>query len=579
MTNDASKFSPWPTIVAVICFLSALISVTVSFSAGEWGICSADYLSLPSWFSFADANATYDVTTEFLFLSQSLLAFGASGLILGFASFSTTPSRSMVILGCLVASFVMNFWMNLFVWCVGWVGGGVFCALLIGTEAGIIAPVSARRFLSASVFLDGLFVLFIALQLTSSPLGQWDWSWYRTGLVPEGVASEQEAAVHNAAAGFYLSLAVLARCGLFPFHGWTSELSTTSWQTIAIVRIGLFVSPVLLLMSRFWPSAWGIDEHSVASLTQTIGAMTVIVGSAGALLHPSVRATLISVMTVQLGMYWLSHSVFDIPHAISYTPLVVAALIGLDASRDQNNENGGSAEHQCAPRWLGTLAGVALLCFHVDFAAICLMKEPWLGSGLSDIAIRIAVSVACVCTATAIVRLLLLPSPLKADSSSSRRTIVAVTSLLAACPAIWVAHFVNNGWAGPARLTGEHVAVFTLLATMAFAIGWFLFRTPSELPAKIAKLTGPFGRLAKQGFYIDDAVFFLLTMPLRGLAQIARLMDWLVVENIVVGVPSKYPAWIAKVAAPLRQPSAGLSLLSTCVGLGVMLVIVVLLWS
>ena len=92
----------------------------------------------------------------------------------------------------------------------------------------------------------------------------------------------------------------------------------------------------------------------------------------------------------------------------------------------------------------------------------------------------------------------------------------------------------------------------------------------------VAKLTGPFGRLAKQGFYIDDAVFFLLTMPLRGLAQIARLIDWLVVENLVVGIPSKYPGWIAKVASPLRQPSPGLSLLSTCVGLGVMLLIVVI---
>lgn len=583
MSVDKSQSSSWSNSVTFLCCIAAAASViAIAFLLNAQSFVDPGFTAY-EWIRVGGGLAPFHVPLRFEFSPFAMILFCSVALVLGTSAWQSNRLTCLAIAGCLGAAFVMLFATNLVVWYAGWTFAALCSAVVIGNEDRTAAPLAARRFLTASVFLDGVFLLLVATVLDESWVTGWDWS-ASVQLDDATNMSEQDAGKLAQVISFYLPISLLARMGVFPFHGWTSELSASRWQTFAVVRCGLFASPALLLLTRFSRDiTYFADEPS---LIVAFGTLTILVGSASSLLRANPMSALNGVMTSSIGLLFiLSMNSLLFGFLAAFMPLVVAATIGLQNARSDAITTSAGKNQPANDVQLWTMAKVPTWLLLLAFVYGCgRFIDRGIGLG-GQVAVFAFGLVGLLAAATAIVRVLLLPSEPRAasDAESNWRTNLLVGFAILVTVGMFLLPDFLGRKSAPIIVDGFHANVLSLadpiVLGLALTIGWTLFRNPSDVPSKIVKGLGPIGRLAKQGFYIDDAVFFLLTMPLRGLGQVARLTDWLVIDNMVVGVPSKYPAWIAKVAAPLRQPSAGLSLLSTCVGLGVMLVIVVWLWS
>ncbi len=65
------------------------------------------------------------------------------------------------------------------------------------------------------------------------------------------------------------------------------------------------------------------------------------------------------------------------------------------------------------------------------------------------------------------------------------------------------------------------------------------------------------GRLARNGFYIDDTWFLLLILPVRTLGQLCRIFDWLIVDGLMTGIWKLIPRVFQGLTRPLATQSFG----------------------
>lgn len=576
MSADNSQSSRWSRTVAILCVCAAACSgatLLAFFVRPEF----SPSFSLEDWVRVGGLTP-FHVELEFAFSPFALLLFCSNAIVLGVASHRSDQLTCVAIIGCLLSAFVMLFGTNLVLWFVGWLLAAFCVAVIMGIENRTAAPLAAKRFLTASVLLDGMFLVLVATLLNEGFRWEWEWGFGAISMHAVQPASDEGAATFAQVVAFYIPVSLLARLGVFPFHGWSGELSAARWQTVAVARCGLFACPALLLMLRY------IGMTDEPNLIVTLGTLTILLGGTSSLLRANPLSALNGVMTATIGLVFiLSTYTLLIGFLAVFMPIFVAAMIGLqNASSDvpvTEDQTLAAGEIRLAsvsklPVWLLLIAFVYATGRFIDR-----------GFEFGGLAVFLIGLIGLLAGAVAIVRSLFIPiqSSTDWDDRNTWRIVGLTTFSIVVTTGILVQPDFFGRTAAPIIVNDMNESALSLadpiVLGLALTIGFTLFRRPSDLPGKIVKGLGPIGRLAKQGFYLDDAVFFLLTMPLRGLAQVARLMDWLVVDNMVVGVPSKYPAWIAKIAAPLRQPSPGLSLLSTSVGLGVMLVIVVWLWS
>jgi NADH-quinone oxidoreductase subunit L len=116
--------------------------------------------------------------------------------------------------------------------------------------------------------------------------------------------------------------------------------------------------------------------------------------------------------------------------------------------------------------------------------------------------------------------------------------------------------FFGPAWVGTqVSATADPFAAALVLfpALVGFVAAWMVYAKSSRWPIKMAPLLEPFSRLGRNNFYLDDFCYLLFVLPVRGLAQLCRFFDWLVVDAFLSGVPVKTLRHATKAALPLQN--------------------------
>jgi NADH:ubiquinone oxidoreductase subunit 5 (subunit L)/multisubunit Na+/H+ antiporter MnhA subunit len=136
-----------------------------------------------------------------------------------------------------------------------------------------------------------------------------------------------------------------------------------------------------------------------------------------------------------------------------------------------------------------------------------------------------------------------------------------------------------NASVGTSLLTlagGSPVAclVGCLPAITGFIAGWSWSRPDSaDQPSKTREAL--MARLGRHRFYCDGFLFVLIVLPIRGLAQFARLVDWFFIDGFVSGAPASAVETAAFMLEPVQGRSVLFYLTSTAVGTALLAAVVV----
>ena len=107
-----------------------------------------------------------------------------------------------------------------------------------------------------------------------------------------------------------------------------------------------------------------------------------------------------------------------------------------------------------------------------------------------------------------------------------------------------------------------------------FLAGW---RHPQREPANRPSHTtdGLLMRLGRNRFYCDTFLFVLIVLPVRGLAQLARFVDWFFIDGFVSGAPASAVESAELVLEPVQGRSVSFYLASAAVGTALLAAVVV----
>jgi hypothetical protein len=73
-------------------------------------------------------------------------------------------------------------------------------------------------------------------------------------------------------------------------------------------------------------------------------------------------------------------------------------------------------------------------------------------------------------------------------------------------------------------------------------------------------------RLGRRGFYFDTFLFLCVLLPLRGVAGVARFLDWAVIDAVASGGPVSLLESAASFFAPLQRRGIAFYLCSALLG-------------
>jgi NADH-quinone oxidoreductase subunit L len=115
-----------------------------------------------------------------------------------------------------------------------------------------------------------------------------------------------------------------------------------------------------------------------------------------------------------------------------------------------------------------------------------------------------------------------------------------------------------------------------VISTTAAAIGigaaYVMYASgTSTVPARVNALAGPLAELSRKKFYFDEIYAALFVWPLKGLAQLSRLIDWGLIDGFLVGGIGKLPALIGRLPRPIQNGLVQFYALAMTLALSVLL--------
>ncbi|MFM7160549.1 MAG: hypothetical protein ACKO3P_09265, partial [Planctomycetaceae bacterium] len=116
-------------------------------------------------------------------------------------------------------------------------------------------------------------------------------------------------------------------------------------------------------------------------------------------------------------------------------------------------------------------------------------------------------------------------------------------------------------------------AISTVVAGLGVALAWVMYFQPSPLPGRIAAAFGPLATASQNRFYLDEVYQSLVVRPLRGLAQLSRMTDWLLVDGAFIGGLAGLPGLLGRLPRPIQNGLVQFYALAT------LLATAVLLWA
>lgn len=117
------------------------------------------------------------------------------------------------------------------------------------------------------------------------------------------------------------------------------------------------------------------------------------------------------------------------------------------------------------------------------------------------------------------------------------------------------------------------VSSFVAIAGILLAFA-FYFR-PSPMPEMLANLCPPLTRLSRRKFLLDEVFDSWVILPLRGVAALSKVGDWILDSGIVDGLFGGLPREIGRLLRPLQNGLVQFYALSMMLALAVMLTSVV----
>jgi NADH:ubiquinone oxidoreductase subunit 5 (subunit L)/multisubunit Na+/H+ antiporter MnhA subunit len=115
-----------------------------------------------------------------------------------------------------------------------------------------------------------------------------------------------------------------------------------------------------------------------------------------------------------------------------------------------------------------------------------------------------------------------------------------------------------------------------LLGLLGIVVAWMMYSQSSTWPQRIFDALGPFSRLSRHRFYLEDCCLWCVILPTRGLAQLCRFFDRFVVDGLLASFPERIPARLSKVAKSLQNEHV--QFYATSLVLAAAVLLVVLLW-
>ena len=117
--------------------------------------------------------------------------------------------------------------------------------------------------------------------------------------------------------------------------------------------------------------------------------------------------------------------------------------------------------------------------------------------------------------------------------------ILAVAALLIGL-AVGPTHLFGNTLTKTVGLTPfeahfhlDVMALSVVIATAGIGLAWMLYVAMPRVPATIATVLKPFYVLSQGKFYLDEILYVLVVLPLRGIAFLSTLFDRLVIDGII----------------------------------------------
>ncbi len=128
------------------------------------------------------------------------------------------------------------------------------------------------------------------------------------------------------------------------------------------------------------------------------------------------------------------------------------------------------------------------------------------------------------------------------------------------------------GEGGPHAIDWSVMLVSTAAAAIGIGAAAMMYASgTSSLPAHVNALAGPLAELSRRKFYLDEVYTVLFVWPLSGLASLSRLLDWGLIDGILVGGIGKLPALAGRLPRPIQNGLVQFYALAMTLALGVLL--------
>lgn len=104
------------------------------------------------------------------------------------------------------------------------------------------------------------------------------------------------------------------------------------------------------------------------------------------------------------------------------------------------------------------------------------------------------------------------------------------------------------------------MALSTVIGTAGIGFAWMFYVASPGIPVAIAKAMKPFYLISQGKFFLDEVLFVLVVLPLRGIALIATLLDRFLIDGLIdsVGaVPGVLSGYLKRLQAGLVNSYAG----------------------
>lgn len=135
--------------------------------------------------------------------------------------------------------------------------------------------------------------------------------------------------------------------------------------------------------------------------------------------------------------------------------------------------------------------------------------------------------------------------------------LLAIPAAMQLSPSVRANVSELNGWTAllPTAVSpNAFVAVVQcIFLPLGGVIAWMLFAVPSARPERLARTFGPFVRLSRNRFYLDEMYFLGVNVPTRAVGQLCRFFEWFLIDAVLFGSLVRLPLLAARALRPLQN--------------------------